>query len=522
MTDIKKIDIFLSSISGVLFTATFIVPYSGIISWFILIPLFISIRDKSPYQGLKLGLLAGTITNSLGFYWLIGTLSRFGGFPFPIGLLFLLILSAFAGLSFGIFSYLTTRLQLLKKRGISSALAIASIWTSVEFLFPFLFPYTIANPQAHFPPIIQISDLFGIYSVGFLIVLVNVALMRIYTFANEQNPAPYSEIIISVILLTLTMSYGYWRMKTESKLMLEAPKLSIGMVQANFDFFEKVENNQDIISKRHKSMSEALNPSDLIIWPETAIQEWIPTSSDQLIERGSIAVPDIPGTYFIVGGLSFESKGDPSDGMELDEAKKYNTAFLTDSNGIILGRYHKIKLLLFGEYLPFANIFPSLQKLSPASGDFIPGNEFRLFEIKEKGLKIAPLICYEDIIPSFSRKFAAQGANLIVNITNDAWFGKTSAPYQHLLLSIPRAVETRLYLIRATNTGISAIIDPIGRVVAKTEIFKETSLERKVAILDGKDTFYTKIGDLFPIGCLVFWICYGVFDKLRKHKISEG
>jgi apolipoprotein N-acyltransferase len=516
MANIKKIDITLSSISGVLFAVTFIVPYSGIVSWFLLIPLLIAIKDKNPMQALALGIFAGTLTNSFGFYWLIGTLSRFGGFPFPVSLLFLLILSAFTGLSFGIFSYLTTKLQLLKKRGISSALAIASIWTSVEFLFPFLFPYTIANPQANFSPIIQISDLFGICAVGFLIVLVNLTLMRIYTSIKEQNLAPYSEIMISVILLALTMSYGFWRVKAESELMSEAPKLSVGLVQANFDFFEKVENNQDIISKRHKSMSEALNPPDLIIWPETAIQAWIPTSSDQLIERGSVAVPDIPGTYFLVGGLSFETDSRPFDGIELNDIKKYNTAFLTDSNGTILGRYHKIKLLLFGEYLPFSNIFPSLQKLSPASGDFIPGNELRLFEIKEKGLKIAPLICYEDIIPSFSRKFAAKGANLIINITNDAWFGKTYAPYQHLLVSIPRSVETRLYLIRATNTGISAIIDPIGRVVEKTEIFKETSLEGKVAILEGKNTLYTKIGDLFPFGCLVFWISYAVSEKLRR------
>ena len=269
-------------------------------------------------------------------------------------------------------------------------------------------------------------------------------------------------------------------------------------------------------------MSEALDRPELIIWPETAIQAWIPTSADELTERGNIAVPDIPGTYFLVGGLSLEVKGNPSDEIELSDIKEYNTAFLTDSKGKILGRYHKIKLLLFGEYLPFSNIFPSLQRLSPESGNFIPGNKLTLFEIKEKGLKIAPLICYEDIIPSFSRKFAAKGANLIVNITNDAWFGKTYAPYQHLLLSIPRAVETGRYLIRATNTGISAIIDPVGRVVEKTDIFKETSLEGKVAILDGKNTLYTRIGDLFPLWCLVFWIGYAVSGKLRGNNLLQS
>ncbi len=519
MSNIKKIDVILSSISGVLFAVTFMVQYSGIVSWFLLIPLLVAIKDKSPRGALALGTLAGTVTNSLGFYWLIGTLSRFGGFPFPVSLVFLLMLSAFTGLSFGIFSYLTTKLRLLKRRGIASALAIASIWTSIEFFFPFLFPYTIANPQANFPLIIQVSDLFGIYAVGFLIVLVNIMLMRTYTYLKEQNPAPYYEIITSVILVAVTVSYGFWRMKTENKLISEAPKLSVGLVQANFDFFEKVENNQDLIAKRHKSMSEALNPPDLIIWPETSIQAWVPTTSDLLIDRGSIAVPDIPGSYFLVGGLSFETNSDQSGEFKLSDVKKYNTAFLTDSDGNILGRYHKIKLLLFGEYLPFANIFPSLQKLSPASGDFIPGKQLTLFEIKEKGLRIAPLICYEDIIPSFSRKFAAKGANLIVNITNDAWFGRTYAPYQHLLVSIPRSVETRRYLIRATNTGISAIIDPLGNVVQKTGIFEETSLEGEVAILDTENTLYTRIGDLFPIGCLVFWIGYGISPRLMRQDL---
>lgn len=520
MCNIKKTDLMLSGISGGLFAVTFMLPYSGIVSWFLLVPLLIALKDKNPVDALILGTWAGTVTNTLGFYWLIGTLSRFGGFPFPVSLILLLTLSAFTGLSFGIFSYLTIRLHLLTKTGISSALAIASIWTSVEFLFPFLFPYTIANPQASFPPMIQVSDLFGIYAVGFLIVLVNVTLMRVYTSIKEQNQMPYSEIVISIVLITLTMSYGFWRVKTENKLVSEAPKLSVGLVQANFDFLEKVEDNEDIISKRHKSMSKALNSPDLIIWPETAIQAWVPNTSDELIERGSIAVPDIPGSYFIVGGLSFETKDNLSDEISLNDIKKYNTAFLTDSNGKILGRYNKIKLLLFGEYLPLTNIFPWLQKLSPQSGDFVPGNKLTLFEIKAKGLKIAPLICYEDIIPSFSRKFVVKGANLIVNLTNDAWFGKTYAPYQHLLLSIPRSVETRRYLIRATNTGISAIIDPVGRVVEKTEIFKETNLEGKVAILNDNITLYTKIGYLFPLGCLVFWIGYGVAGKLRRENLS--
>ncbi len=516
MSKINKSDLILSISSGLLFTISHIVPYAGFLSWFLLIPLFIAIEDKRPFHALGLGILTGTVLNALGSYWLIGTLSRFGGFPFPISLLFLLILSFYSGLSIGIFTLVITILNLLKKRGLLSVIVIASVWTSMEYLFPFLFPYTIANPQAHFIPILQISDLLGIYGVSFLIIFVNVTLMRLYKYIRKQGPIPHYEIIISILLLTLTLIYGFWRIETEKRIIADAPTIKVGLVQANFNFLEKIDENQEPMIEIHKSMSQSLNHPDLIIWPETAVMLWIPTSSDRLIENGNTVIPDINGTYFLVGGLSYESNETSPDEFAYDNMTKYNTAFLTDSGGNIIGRYHKIKLLLFGEYLPFSTWIPALKKLSPVSGDFIPGNELNLFEIKEKGVKIAPLICYEDIIPSFSRKFVKKGANLIINITNDGWFGESTAPYQHLLLSIPRAIENRRYLIRSTNTGISAIIDPIGRVVDKTDIFRKTNLEGEVGILEGRETLYTKVGDIFPWTCLVVWIGYAFIIILKK------
>ncbi|MFQ5786618.1 MAG: apolipoprotein N-acyltransferase [Thermodesulfobacteriota bacterium] len=516
MSKINTSDLILSILSGVLFTISHIVPYTGFLSWILLTPLFIAIEDKRPFHALCLGVLTGTVLNVIGSYWLIETLSRFGGFPFPISLLFLLILSFYSGLSIGIFTLVISILNLLKKRGYLPVIVIASVWTSIEYLFPFLFPYTIANPQAHFLPIIQISDLFGIYAVSFLIIFVNVTLMRVYKFMRKQGPIPHYEITISILLLTLTLIYGFWRIKTEKRIMADSPKIKVGIVQANFNFLEKIEEHQENMIEIHKSMSQSLNYPDLIIWPETAILLWISTSSDQLVKNGNTAIPDIKGTYFVVGGLSYESNETSPDETDYENITKYNTAFLTDSDGNIIGRYHKIKLLLFGEYLPFSSWIPALKKLSPATGDFIPGNELNLFEIKEKGIKIAPLICYEDIIPSFSRKFVKKGANLIINLTNDGWFGESTAPYQHLLLSIPRAVENRRYLIRSTNTGISAIIDPIGRVTDKTDIFQKTNLEGEVGLLEGRETLYTRIGDLFPWACLVFWIGYAFIIVFKK------
>ncbi|OGE22933.1 MAG: apolipoprotein N-acyltransferase, partial [Candidatus Dadabacteria bacterium RBG_19FT_COMBO_40_33] len=238
-------------------------------------------------------------------------------------------------------------------------------------------------------------------------------------------------------------------------------------------------------------------------------------SQDFLINEGELAIPQTKNSYFLVGGLSYKFNNNEISPEFDQNIDKFNTAFLTDPQGRILGRYNKIKLLLFGEYLPFTKYISALKKISPASGDFTPGSNLEILEIKEKGIKIAPLICYEDIIPSFSRKFVENGANLLVNITNDAWFGKSFEPYQHLSFSIPRAVETRRFLARATNTGISAIIDSVGRVTAKTGIFEQTTLEGQIAILDGEKTVYTKIGDVFPWGCLIFWLGFVLVTKLR-------
>ena len=513
---ITKYDLILCVISGVLFPVAFVIPYAGIISWFLIIPFFWAIENKSPWNAFRLGVLTGTIANAIGTYWLIGTLSRFGGFPDVVSFIFHLAISVYSGFYFAIFAYITTKLELFRKQGLLPALLIASIWTSIEFLFPFLFPYGITNSQADYLPLIQIFDLFGMYSLSFLIIFVNVTLLKVLKKLLEHNITPTLEILTSLILIILIISYGLWKIDLETKKIAEAPKIKVGIVQANFDILEKKQKNESTITERHKLMSHVLHSPELIIWPETAIQAWIPASQDFLINEGEIVIPQTKNSYFLVGGLSYKFNNEFSPEFSFDQnIDKFNTAFLTDPQGKILGRYNKIKLLLFGEYLPFTNYIPALKKISPASGDFTPGSDLEILEIKEKGIKIAPLICYEDIIPSFSRKFVKNGANLLVNITNDAWFGKSFEPYQHLSFSIPRAVETRRFLARATNTGISAIIDSVGRVTAKTGIFEQTTLEGQIAILDGEKTVYTKIGDVFPWGCLIFWLGFVLVTKLR-------
>ncbi|MGQ0793416.1 MAG: apolipoprotein N-acyltransferase [Deltaproteobacteria bacterium] len=505
---ITKRDLALCVISALLLPAAFVIPYAGILSWILLVPFFSAIWDKSPKDAFRLGILVGALANAVGMYWIIGTITRFGGFPEAVSFLFHLILSAYTGAYIGIFAYISARLNIFQRRGALCVLLAASIWTSLEFLFPFLFPYGISNTQANYLPAMQIADLFGVYSISFIIVAVNFAVFKCIRLGRS---ASYPEAAAAAALLALTLGYGFWRIEAVDRWAETSEKIKVGVVQANFDFFEKTPENEEFVSSTHKIMSESIDAPDLVIWPETAIQAWIPLTEKTLASKGAAAVPPIGGAYFIVGGLSYgaiEGEG--------GRRAQFNTAFLSDSEGAILGRYHKIKLLLFGEYLPFARYFPSLKQLSPATGDFTPGSALEIFEIPAKGLRIAPLICYEDIIPSFAKRFSEKGANLLVNITNDAWFGRTFAAYQHLLVSIPRAIETRLYLVRATNTGVSAVIDPVGRVIAKTEIFERTTLEARVGIMNHGKTIYARIGNAFSWGCLALWVGYWGLRKARK------
>jgi len=517
MRDIKPKQILLCIASAFLLSIPFFLDLAWPLLFISFIPLFINIENLSSKKAFKIGTLTGTIAYFITTYWLIGTLTRFGGFPVIIGILFHLIISIYSGLLFGLFSLLITS-DLLKKFRLINTLIIGIIWVAIEYHYPLLFPFSIASPLANYYPIIQISDLIGVGSLSLVVIIINHTLYKTIKSRWNKEKIPLIELSSSVILILAVLTYGFFRIEAVNKVIDKSAKLNVGIVQGNFDFTEKKEDNYLSMVNKHKELSYGLADSDLIIWPETAIQIFIPTSYRYLSAQGKNLIPFIKNKYFLVGGLSFDPI-DPRDG-DIENVNRYNSAFLTDGRGEILGRFHKIKLLVFGEYLPFSKYSPSLKKLSPATGDYVPGSELNLLNIENIGVKIAPLICYEDIIPSFSRNFKNQGANLLINLTNDAWFGETIAPYQHLLLSVPRAVENRTYLIRATNTGVSAIIDPLGRVVKQTDIFQQQTLSAEIRLMNNGNTFYVKHGHHFYLVCLIITVVYllAVF-KLRflKH-----
>ena len=194
-------------------------------------------------------------------------------------------------------------------------------------------------------------------------------------------------------------------------------------------------------------------------------------------------------THLLFGTLSRDVQG-----------RFYNSAYVYGKKGEFVGRYDKAHLVPFGEFTPLRDYFPFLEKISVATGDFFSGSGHE--PIATALGKVGVLICYEGTFPYITIDAARRGAQVFVNITNDAWFGRTSAPYQHLAFYTFRAIETDRFVLRAANTGVSAIIDPRGRIIARTDIFTRTVLKGTFAMRDGQ-TFYVRYGDYFVLLCVV-------------------
>jgi apolipoprotein N-acyltransferase len=266
-----------------------------------------------------------------------------------------------------------------------------------------------------------------------------------------------------------------------------APTANIGLVQANLEL-EGTREQAEAGLRRHLQLTRELlqqGPLDLVVWSETSVPNAMleSTAARRLREEvtGELGVPSIVGTVLV---------------RPVADARRYvlfNSAMLSDAHGELLGRYDKHFRLPFGEYLPLGDTFPILYEWSPASGRFAAGESREALKLGAH--RLTTLICYEDVVAEYVRSAVRENEpDLLVNLTNDGWFGDTTEPWIHLALAQFRAVEHRRYLVRATNTGVSAIIDPLGRVVANTSTFVPATLRGRVGWLQGR-TLYGLLGN---------------------------
>ena len=508
-------------LSGVLY----FVAFAGFDIWpltFVaLVPLYLSLFGQTPKRATWLGLLTGLAMNLGGFYWLLNMLKTFSGFPTALCLVFVVIICAYQGGRLALMGWLHGRAA---ARGWPVAPVFAAAFAASELVYPLLFPWYYAATVHQIPLLTQLADIGGPILVGLVLVLVNLAVAeplraKLADPAGKLRPEALDRKLIgtAVLAVALTLVYGAARISMVKAKIASAESAKVGMVQGNMALIQKrVDPGEGL--RRHRRLTADLKNRgvDFVVWSETSAT--FPVPEDRGMKgnvfrdrfAASLGVPTIFGAVLYR----------PHPERELE--RWFNTALSTNIKGEITGRYDKQFLLAFGEYLPFGDTFPIMYKWSPHSGRFSPGTSLEPVDVVIDGVshKVSVLICYEDILPGFTNRAVAHAnPELLVNMTNDAWFGDTTEPWEHLALAKFRAIEHRRYLVRSTNSGVSAIIDPIGGIVPGTlsRPFEMQALDGEIRWLQG-GTMYEVLGDgpwyIVSIGA--------VFMAFRRRRGQKG
>jgi len=447
------------------------------------------------------GWFFGFIIYFIGFNWLINTIEIFGEMPLYISVLIFIFFSIAFGLKYSIFLWLSGVLQ--EKLKLTQILAFCSSIIIAELFFPELFPFHIGDTQIYNFYFIQISDVIGVKGISLLIVFISHIGYRIIFYKD------YRTSFTLIIILFSIYSYGIVRVTQIKGYKKITNTINVGIIQPNTDFIpnltrEKMESILKNIFYLLESLIKENNDIGIIVLPESATPFSITNKSyygNKLLEYFDKHKDKI----FVFNEIDYDEK-----------SRIYNTqTFYTSGN--IIGKYHKIYLLPFGEYIPLSNIFSSLNEMFPQVGNFSKGNKKENFRVND--ITLTPNICYEAIIPNFVRGFIREGGEIIINITNDKWFGKSSATFRHKDLLIMRAIENRVPIIRATNSGTSTIVDQTGSVIAgPTPIFTEFYLQGKINIIDDIFALYTYLGDYL---LLIILILFSIHSIQKNKKIKK-
>ncbi len=481
--------------------------------WLGLVPLLFVILDEECEHPFRWGWLAGLFANGGGFYWINHLLMRFGHMPAVAALPIYLLLVGYQAITFGLFAWGLRRLR--DRLPLPVTLLAPIVMTAMELVVPFLFPWYLAITQAWFRPVIQIADVTGPLGVTFLLVLANAAIYDVAHAALRRQPLPWRRVAAAAGVIALALVYGQVRIHQVEARRAAAEKLKVGVVQANIGITEKFVaglREEQLAIHQRLSVDLERRGAQLIVWPESSYpyyfrrgqaHDW---SDEKRVQQGF-------QTPILFGALTFGG----------DAPYPFNTALMMDRDGNVTGSFDKNFLLVFGEYIPFYEHVRWVQKLIPEASNFARGDGVTTFPLGR--YRLGPMICYEDIIPAFGNRLAAErpSPNLLVNITNDAWFGATSEPWEHFALSVYRAVEHRVDLVRAVNTGVSAFVDATGRVYATGPAVdpelqrdaKPVTLLEETAMLDGGG-LYAAIGDLFGGLNLVALLGLGAWARKRR------
>ena len=479
----------LAILSGAMLALSFPRPGIAPLAWFAFVPLLIAAAGAPPRLGFKLGFLAGFTAYAGLLYWLNIVMVSYGKLHWSVSGTLYLVLCAYLALYPGLVIWLVGRAG---RRGVPALCSFPLFWVGCELIRSHLltgFPWALLGySQYRTLPLIQVCDLTGVYGVSFLIALANVVFYRIWVWLREKQPYPVKGLTVLALLLAATLGYGFNALNRVEKGPLQRVLLVQGNIAQDVKWNPAFQEST-VATYERLTRKESASAGTLVVWPESALPFYFQGGSAYAARVKSLAAE--LQSFLVTGSPAFESEG--------GERRNLNSAFLISPAGTVLGRSDKLHLVPFGEYVPLARLLPFVNKLVAGIGDFSPGKSATPLETAQG--KIGVLVCFEGIFPEVARAYIRAGAGLLVNITNDAWFGNSSAPYQHLCMTVFRAVENRVPLVRAANTGISAVIDSKGHVRGMTALFEEATLSSEVRRGEG-GSFYSRHGDLFALVCL--------------------
>lgn len=492
-------------------------------AWLAFVPLLYAIDGETPRKVLLYAWLQGFACYVASLYWVTITLHHFADVRVVFAVMPMMLLAAvialFSAVAFWAATLIAARL------GFSIVVTLPIVWTAVEWVrtyFPIGFPWNLLGYAAYQNlTLIQFAEFTGVYGVSALIVLFN-AVIYIVVF---RRGSPRLQGISLGVLSTLIAAAWIFGTVRIGELQGERPDRSLKFAMVQGDIPQSIKWDPHFLESSfsvyvQQTQAAARLGADLIVWPEAAAAFFF-----QPTEQYPAAFADDAPYRQRLLQLAADTAdpilfGAPALAQREGRLGFYNRAYLVSGNGTITAWYDKIQLVPFGEYVPLRSLLGAfVNRVVAGFGDMFAGSRQTIFEVK--GARMGVLICYESIFPNLSRMAVNRGADILVNITNDAWYGESSAPYQLLAMAAMRAVETKVPLVRVANTGISAVIEPTGKITARTPLFKRgTEIVRVYWV--PRRTVYTIVGDLFAEICFALAAIALILAHFRPRRVEPA
>lgn len=439
------------------------------------------LRGVSKRRGFTLGLIAGFIHYAGTVYWTGATVSTFGGLPVFVAVVVAGLLALYMAAYVAMFGLVTA--ASVRQFGVAGLWLAPPIWVTLEYLRGILiggFPWIpLGNTMVTLLPIAQLASIVGVYGLTVFVVFLNTGFTMAALSTGRRRKVSAAATVTAIAIVSI---WGGMRLAANE--LTTGTPIKVGLIQGNIAQTEKWNPARaPMILDRYLQLSRQAvsNGAQFVIWPESStpfhFEEDINGEQVRALAR-SLGVP------FLLGSDELEDGTPP---------KYYNAAFMLDTHGATAAVYRKIHLVPFGEYVPFQNLLFFVGPLVEAVSAFSPGTRVTMLPVE--GHMVSTAICYEVTYPQLAREAVRQGSEMLTTVTNDAWYGESSAAFQHFEMATMRAIEQGRYLVRSANTGISGIIDPYGRVLIKTDLFETVAVVGEARFVQAK-TVYATIGDL--------------------------